>query len=59
MLKPFLQRFSFIPLIASEEIIFVEDVFAKLAFQLPLQAILSSGLDKTEISKGRLLKEHF
>ena len=51
-------KFSFIPLMASEEMFF-EYLFANLAIRLPWQPIKFSGLDKIHIFGRGLLKEHF
>ena len=54
----FMQSFSLIPLMASEEIFlffFVEN----LAFRLPLQPIKISDLDKIHMVGRGLLQEHF
>ena len=53
-----LQSFSFIPVMASEEIIF-EYFFGNLAFRLPWQPIQFRGLDKDNTFDRGLLKEHF
>ena len=58
MLWTFLQCFSFIPLMASEEMIFIY-FFANLAFRLPWQQIKFSSLDKVCMLHRGLLKEHF
>ena len=49
-------KFSFIPLVASEELIFF---FANITFRLPWQPIKFSGLDKIHMLGRRLIKEHF
>ena len=51
-------KFSFIPLMASEEMIFLY-FFGNLSFWLPLQPIKFSGLDKIHMLGRGLLKEHF
>ena len=56
LLQAFMQSFSFIPLMASEEMIF-EHFSANLAFWLP--PIKFSGLIKIHIFGRGLLKEHF
>ena len=58
MLRTFLQSFSFIPLMASEEMIFLY-FFTNLAFQLPWQPIKFSSLDKIHMFRRGLFKEHF
>ena len=58
MLLTFLQSFSFIPLMASEEIIF-EYFFANLSFWLPWQPIKFSGFDKICTFRKGLPKERF
>ena len=57
MLQTFLQSFSFIPLVAYEEMIY-EYFFANLAFRLPWQQIKVRGCDKNIFGRG-LLTEHF
>ena len=49
--------FNFIPLMASEEMIF-EYFFANLSLGLPWQPIKFRGLDKIQMFGRRLLKEH-
>ena len=46
-----MQSFSFIPLVASEEMIF-ETFFANLAFPLPWQQMQDRGLDKNIRNKS-------
>ena len=58
MLWTFLQFFSLIPLMASEEKMF-EYFFANLAFRLPWQPIKFRDLDKIHMVGRGLLKEHF
>ena len=56
----FLQNFNFIPLMASEDMIFDFFVFANLAFRLPWQPIKLRVLDKNDMfGRGLLLNEHF
>ena len=57
-LGTFQQSFNFIPLMASEEMIF-EYLFANLAFRLPWQPIKFSDLNKVHMFGRGLLKEHF
>ena len=57
MLWTFLQSFSFMPLLASEEMIF-EYFLANLSFGLQWQPIKFSGLNKIHMFGWALLKEH-
>ena len=52
-----MQRFSFIPLMASEKKIF-EYFFESLAFRLPWQPIKISNLDKIHMVGRGLLQKH-
>ena len=52
------QRFSFIPITASEEKIF-EYFFENVPFMLPWQPIKFSNLDKIHMNRRGLLKKHF
>ena len=58
MLQTFLQSFSSIPIMASEEMI-SDFFFENKAFRLPWQPIKFSGLDKIHMFGRGLLKEHF
>ena len=51
-------KFSFIPLMISEEKIF-EYFFENLPFMLPWQPIKFSDLDKIHMNRRGLLKKHF
>ena len=53
-----MQSFSFIPLTASEEKIFLY-FFENLPFMLPWQPIKFSDLDKIHMNRRGLLKKHF
>ena len=50
--------FSFIPIMASEDIIFYY-FFTNLSFWLPCQPIKLRGFDKTDMFGRGLFKEHF
>ena len=58
MLQTFQQSFSFIPLLASEEICFFY-ILANLVFLLPWQLIKFSGVDELDMFRKGLFKEYF